>query len=405
MMVLRSIAKSWALIAVFAAVAVPGSPQAQTFNLDKKKQELSGGPQPKSTLPSTAHLPKFDVIVPVFDPNIPKKDKDDVWPEVRRVEANRFAVLTKRALQATGAFGAVRVTPDDSGFGELYVHGTILKANTEDVKVKIEVNDIRGRSTRREWLSKTFSYRVPAQFHQSVRKQGGDAYAPLFDAIAAEIVKKLARKKAKKVKDLKAITEMRFANMFGPEYFGQYLKSCKRKCKLKSLPATNDPLYQKIQTMRIREQLFVDGFQQPYDGFYADADSAYLDWQKYGYPIAVERRKERARGATRLLLGAAAVAGAIATDNPNVAVVGGVAGVVLFADAINKYRSAGASGETLDQMGQSVNLDLSPQVVQFENVSTQLQGDAVDQFITYRGHLQKIYEKEQTPTTDLLALE
>jgi len=404
-MVLKTGINSWASFILLAAFALAAPVQAQTFNLDKKKEELSGGPQPKSNLPSTAHLPKFDVIIPVFDANIPDKDKDDVWPEVRRVEANRFAILTKRAMQATGAFGAVRGTPDDSAFGELYVHGTILKANTEDIKLKIEVNDIRGRSTRREWMSSTFSYRVPERFHKSVRKQGSDAYAPIFDAIAAEIVKKLARKKAKSVKDLKAITEMRFANLFGPEYFDQYLKGCKRKCKLRSLPAQTDPLYQKIQTMRIREQLFVDGFQQPYDGFYADSDDAYLEWQKYAYPVAVERRKQRSRGATRLLLGAAAIAGAVATDNPNLAVVSGVAGAVLFADAVNQYRSAGVSGETLDQMGQSVNLDLSPQVVQFENITTQLQGDAVDQFISYRGHLQKIYEKEQTPSTDLVALD
>ena len=55
--------------------------------------------------------PKLDVIVPVFDPGLPEDleqaEKNGIWPELRRAEANRFAYKLKIALQNTGAFGAV----------------------------------------------------------------------------------------------------------------------------------------------------------------------------------------------------------------------------------------------------------------------------------------------------------
>lgn len=375
---------------------------AQTFDLDRKDEELNAPQQARQTrsdLPSTSHLPKLSVIVPVFNPNIGTKAKDDVWPEIRRAEANRFAVLTRRALQDTGAFGAVRVMPDDSSFGELYVHGTILKANTEDVKLRVVVNDIRGKSTKTSWMDKTFEYRVPSTFHNSLRQGSADAYGPIFDEIAAAIVGVLARKKAIKMEQLQAITDMRFASLFAPEYFTKYLKKCERKCKLVSLPAENDPVYQRVQTLRLHEQMFVDQFQRPYDDFYDDMTEPYSEWQEYAYPIAVEERKEKARANTRAFLGLLVAAGGVASGNDDLAIAGGVAGTLLVVDAVNKYRSSNASGEALNEMGQTLNLDLSEQVVQFEDIETELQGDAVEQFIGFRQHLAKIYEAEYTPTS------
>ena len=74
--------------------------------------------------------PKLDVIIPVFDPGLSKEAeryKDEgVWPELRRAESNRFALKLKEAMEKTGAFGAVRVTPDQNATGDLYVLGKIM---------------------------------------------------------------------------------------------------------------------------------------------------------------------------------------------------------------------------------------------------------------------------------------
>ena len=66
---------------------------------------------------------KLNVIVPVFDPNIPANPDDfakkGIWPEVRNTEAKLFAVRLRDSLQASGAFGAVRTTPTDEAIAEL----------------------------------------------------------------------------------------------------------------------------------------------------------------------------------------------------------------------------------------------------------------------------------------------
>lgn len=366
---------------------------AQTFDLDKKQKKITSG----STLnyANTDHLPKLDVIIPVFDPNIPTKDKSGVWPEVRRAEANRFALMMKQALERSNAFGAVRVTPDDSGFGDLYVHGKIIKANGEDIQLEIFVNDIRGQ--KKKWLKKKFKYRVQGSFHKSIRTKGTDAYKPIFDMIALKIVKKLSRKKAKELNKLPAITQMRFANMFGPEYFGKYTKVRGGVYRLVSLPSDNDPVYDKIRTMRIQEQLFVDGLQPHYEGFSDNMNPHYFAWQKHALPIAKEKRKASNAATWKTLLAVGAVAAGVASGDSTLTKIGvGAAGVLVFT-SIGDYRAKNESSKVLDEMGETLNLDMSVQVVEFEGVQTQLEGDAVEQFYGYRKHLMAIYEKEATP--------
>jgi hypothetical protein len=383
---------------------VGANASAQDFDLDKrlKKQNTPPVAHTHKTIQyaDTSHLPKLDVIIPVFDPNIPKKDKDDVWPEVRRAEANRFAWMMKKALERSQAFGAVRVSPNDSGFGEIYVHGKILRANGEDIRLEITVNDIRGK--KKTWIkAKKFKYRVQESFHKSTRTKGSDSYAPIFDMIAQEIVKKLSRKKAKDLQKLPAITEMRFANMFGSEYFGKYLKSKRGTYKLVGLPDENDQVYAKIRAMRIQEQLFIDQLQPHYEDFSTRMNPHYFAWQEHALPIAHERRKQKNAAIWGTIAAIGGTVVAATSDNKTVQTVGVVAAVGGGLVAFKKFGDAKASASVLDEMGSTLNLDLGTQVVEFEGIQTKLEGDAIDQFVAYRVHLLKIYESEYTPDVQL----
>lgn len=386
---------------VFFAAAVflfaGQSASAQDFGLDKKKKTSTR--VSASNYANTDHISKLDVIIPVFDPNIPRKDKDGVWPEVRRAEANRFAVMMKHALEKSGAFGAVRVTPDQSGFGELYVHGKILRANGEDIRLEISVNDIRGKKYRILKPTK-FKHRVQKTFHSSPRTRGTDAYAPIFDQIAMTIVKKMSRlskKKAKALNKLPMLTEMRFANMFGPEYFGKHIKERKASYKLVSLPSDDDPVYARIKTIRIQEQLFVDSLQAHYENFNNTMNPHYYAWQEHALPISRERRKAKKAATWKSILGGVAIVAGAASGSDTAATIGVGLGAGLLFSSIGDYRAKNESSKVLDEMGSSLNLDLGAQVIEFEGVQARLEGDAVDQFRGYRTHLLDIYEREATP--------
>lgn len=380
----------YALVVMLTLSLVMVSQMASAQSFEKKKVK-------RGTIryANTDHQPKLDVIIPVFDPNIPDKDKDGVWPEVRRAEANRFALMMKQALERSGAFGAVRVTPDDSGFGELYIHGKILKANGEDIHLEIYVNDIRGR--KKKLLKKKFKHRVQGSFHKSIRTKGTDSYGPIFDKIAVEIVKKLSKKKTKELNKLSAITQMRFANMFGPEYFGKYTKVKRGVYHLVAFPSDNDPVYDKIRTMRIQEQLFVDGLQPHYEAFANNMKPHYYAWQKHALPIAKEQREAKKAAMWKTLGGIAIAAAGAASGDRNLTTAGLVIGGGLVFSSIGDYRAKNESSKVLDEMGETLNLDMSAQVVEFEGVQTQLEGDAVEQFEGYREHLMAIYKREETP--------
>jgi hypothetical protein len=97
---------------------------------------------------------KLEVIVPVFDPGLTaeaeKYSEEGIWPELRRAEANRFAYKLKTALEDTNAFGAVRVTPDNTATGDLYVLGKIVESNGEKIEIEIKLVDITGK----QWFTK-----------------------------------------------------------------------------------------------------------------------------------------------------------------------------------------------------------------------------------------------------------
>jgi hypothetical protein len=66
------------------------------------------GPPPSSSFidPERVEMaritPIIDVIIPVFDPGLPEDpsdyDDENIWPELRRAEANRFAHKLKEKL-------------------------------------------------------------------------------------------------------------------------------------------------------------------------------------------------------------------------------------------------------------------------------------------------------------------
>ena len=57
--------------------------------------------------------------------------------------------------------------------------------------------------------------------------------------------------------------------------------------------------------------------------------------------------------------------------------------------------------ETIKELGQSVDIEMSPQVVPFEEREKELVGDSAEQFQQWRSFLKTIYELERTPDVQL----
>jgi len=359
--------------------------------------------------------PKLDIIVPVFDPGLPKDpkkyEKEGIWPELRRAEASRFAYKMKLALEKTEAFGAVRVMPDNTATGDLYVLGTINESNGENVDIDIKVYDISGK----RWLSKSFEHEVKKDFYSNIRNKNKDPYDPVFTEAANRIVKELDYHAAKDLAKLQALTDLRFGANFSEEAFGQYMQVKRGVASLIRYPDENDLMLKRVKAIRIRDQLFTDQMQPHYEQFSQKMDNSYAIWQKQSFTELEAERESNRETVKNALAGVAliglAVLSAVAggqsdsyggyTAGTTGAVIGGVVGTQFLEKSFQTSKEAKFHKDALAELGQSIDSEMAPQVVEFEKSTLKLTGSAKEQFAQWRAFLKKIYAEEATPDVQL----
>ena len=355
---------------------------------------------------------KLNVVVPVFDPNIPadadEYEKLGIWPEVRNTEANLFAIRLRDAMQDSGVFGAVRVTPNAEAIAELYVMGKIIKSTSEIVELEIGVQDI----SQSKWFRKprTFEYRVREYDLSNPRTKDLDPYGPIFAEITAEIIDSLSKKREKKLADLQQISSLTLAQSYAENTFGNYLTTRRNgTIKLREVPAVDDPKYQRVMRIRTREDIFVDELQNHYQLYSGQVGESYRAWQKDSFPEAKEYRLQRAKvrrqrglGVLSVLAGAALATNAGNSDAARVgAIAGGVAGGALIYQSFRTSEASKAHLEQLQENGQTLDLELGPQNIEFEGKTQELTGTASEQFQQHREFLQDWYASEATPEVQL----
>lgn len=383
---------------------------ATTSNHNSVGPKLSSSYEEKAE--TVATVPKLDVIIPVFDPglsgNSESYKKDGIWPELRRAEANRFAYKLKQALDDTNEFGAVRVTPDETASGDLYVLGKIEESDGQDVKFGLIVVDISGK----EWLDDTFKHEVQESFYDDNRNSGKDPYDPAFKEAADEIIDALKKRSSSDLDNLKYIADLRFGASFNDAAFMEYMNTKGRYIKLVSKPSDNDPLFQRVKAIRVREQLFVDNLQQNYVSFSQNMDDSYLAWQEASFTEKQLRYEAKKESIYKTIGGALLIALAIAagasgdSDNSNIAldtaaVMGGIGGALLIVGGYKSREEAKLHQDAINELGESINLELEPQVITYEDETVELTGNIQQQFVQWREFLERIYEQESTPNTEL----
>jgi len=359
---------------------------------------------------------KLEVIVPIFDPGLSKKaeeyKEEGVWPELRRAEANRFAYKLKTALEDTNAFGAVRVTPDNSATGDLYVLGKIIESNGETIEINIQVVDISGKN----WFTRTFERTVEPQYYKNIRNKGKDPYDPVFAEASNRIALELENYKTEQLETLTRVADLRFGASFSDAAFSEYIAVENGRVKLASFPSEDDPMLKRTRAIRVRDQLFVDGLQDEYRSFSDNMGSSYLIWQEQSLLEIQAKQDAQLKAAGEAVMGVAAIALAVAAvaagSDSNISpgtstaamtggIVAGAAGISMLQKSFQTSDEAKVHRDTLNEVGESINVDLAPRVIAFEEKTLELTGDAKQQFSQWRKFLQQIYAQELTPEKQL----
>lgn len=346
----------------------------------------------------------LNVNIAVFDPNVPEdieaRKKQKIYPAVRETEARYMPYNLRRTLQDTGHWGAVRVVPEEIESSELLVTGKVLHSDGELLKLKVIAKDATGKV----WLDKIYDHQAAGLSYTDAKAADNDPFQGLYNRVADDLLEARRKLSATDIVNIRRVSELRFAADLAPQSFDPYLAQSNGRFSVRGLPADSDPNVQRIARIRDRDYALIDALDQHYSLFQQQVDPAYDEWRAANYQETIKLRELEKQALSRKILGAVAVAAGIIGANESrkagsttgsIASTGAiVGGAVLIASGIEKGRESELHAEALEELGNSLESDVKPRIVELEGQTVTLTGSAEAQYEEWRRILREIYASE-----------
>ena len=347
----------------------------------------------------------LDIAVAVFDPGISETEiNDSIYPEIRRAEATFMARELALVLDDQGVWGASRVVPSADYISDIVIAGTIEQSDGESLVLNIQARDARGGL----WLNKAYSGSTSRYAYQQTQRVKRDPFLGVYRRIANDLIlafKALSREERLAIRN---VARLKFAQSFAPDAFADYLKTDESNItRAVRLPAESDPMMARITTIQQRNHVFVDTLQGHYDNFSGSMEAPYNEWRRLSYDETVALRELEQEARTQLLVGGLSLLAGVAaatSDDRNVRTAGAVgiyAGGSLVKSGLERRAEAKIHSLALEELGQSLEAEITPQVIELEDRTVQLSGTIEDQYSQWREILSDIYAAEiaELPTS------
>ena len=348
----------------------------------------------------------LDVGISIFNPGIEDYEEgEQTYPEVRKAESRFMPFLLAEAMQESGAWGAVRVVPNPEQINDLVVTGKILHSDGERLELHIRAVDSRGEI----WLDKDSTGEASRYAYEVTKRNQYDPFQAVYNTIANDLLQRQEKVKAQDRERIRLVTELRFARSFSPEAFDGYIEEDKKgRFTLLRLPAKDDPMLQRVAAIRERDQMFIDTLQEYYRSFGEQMHDPYEEWRKQSYEEAVALQELQSESTRQMIAGGLALIAGIAMatsgDSATTRTAGQVAvlgGGYMLKGGLDKRNEAQIHVQALEELGQSLEAEITPQVIELEDRTVTLHGNVEDQYAQWRELLADIYQAEtgalQTP--------
>lgn len=346
----------------------------------------------------------LDVWIELFEPGVLPEDEQasrGLSSEIRRAEARYMPMQLRDTMEKTGYWGAVRVVPQGTEGAELLVRGNILVSDGENLELQITAVDASGR----EWFSSTYEAKVSLEAYQGAEQSDQEVFQALYNAIANDLAGHRGTLTADDVVNVRRIAGLRFAADLAPDAFADYLqRDGEGRLQLRRLPATEDPMYRRVNAIRDRDFLLIDTLNGHFDNFYFEMQEPYEQWRKTRLEELEAMRAIQREARNRKLIGAAAIIGAIAIEalggDSARASTGGLRNVMIVGGAyalktgFDKDSETTIHREAIEELGESFSAETRPLVVEVEGETHELTGSAEVQYGKWRALLKRIYEAE-----------
>lgn len=340
----------------------------------------------------------LDVSIAVFNTGLDQETDDPVFPEVREAESRFMPQLLMAALQESGAWGAVRVVPSEDQLTDLMITGKILQSDGKELALEISAFDATGRF----WMNnRVYQEEASRYAYAKTTRRTHDAFQALYNRIANDLLSSYQKLTSRDRATVRQVAEMRFAERFASAAFSDYVRQNGERYTLQKLPAEGDPMLERVRKIRARDHLYVDTLQGYYQQFNTDMLGPYQEWRKLSYEEALALEQVQAEARKDLLLGGAAVlagiyasakgSDAVTRTAGNVAIMGGG---YMIKSGLDKRNEAAIHVEALQELGASLEAEVTPQIIQLDDQTITLSGNVQDHYAQWRALLDELYETE-----------
>jgi hypothetical protein len=225
---------------------------------------------------------ELNISIAMFDPGIPtdrSTHRDlEVFPRVRKIEALYLPFVLRNALSSQREWGAIRVVPDSDIAAELLIYGTIVRSDGNILVLHIRAVDARGHI----WVDRDFS--------------GDTGNQDLYEGVATSLLAARSILDSKALRDIVEISLLRYAQHLAPAAFDDYLlKNPDDTFTITRLPASNDPMVERIERIRGVEYVFTDAVDAKFRELSADVETVYELWREYRRKFNQFQREESLR--------------------------------------------------------------------------------------------------------------
>ena len=344
----------------------------------------------------------LDVGIAIFDPGLDglsRREEETTNAQIRVAESRYVPYLLADTLQRSGNWGIVRVLPNDSSPIDVAINGTVLHSDGESMALRIDVSDSLGRA----WYSKEYDEVVSRFSYEPAERQKNDPFQVVYNRIANDLLAYLQRSvDAAEITEIRTVSELQFARSFAPDAFEGFLTENRNgEIEITALPAANDPLLARVRNIRERDFMFIDTVQDYYAGYAREMRVPYDSWREQSYDATVTLRELQGSARRRFIAGTAVVLGGIAaaangtdfvTQTGGAASVG--AGAYVIRSGFDKRAEAQMQLESLQELGESLEREVAPRVIDLEDRTITLTGTVEEQYSQWREILADIYAAE-----------
>jgi len=355
-------------------------------------------------LPDAARL---DVALIEFDPGLPPEGEaipNDIYPEIREAEAKLLPLHLRKTLEKTEQWGAVSVYPIEPIGVDVTVTATILHSDGRDIQLLVHVKDASGRT----WFKRKYRTEA-AQGSYGSAYRALDPHQPMYNTIANAMVEARSKLDAKELEEISTISELQFASRLSPEAFGGYLsEKGDGEVEIVRLPALDEPMLERVEEIRLRDEMFVDTMEIHYENYAAKLESNYWHWREASsheiFAKEALRREQIARGAAGVItLAAIGLSGAFLAAPE--AIAAAVAGAAILQQQMQVINALGQQRqmheEGLHELADSFQAEVQPMVVDLNSTNVRLTGTAIAQYEEWQRLLRDVYLAENAVIADV----